>query len=96
MNKISYKGGTVVMKLKLESVLALLTVAAEKCKPKWSLLQTLKRGRQNYYFIPVGHCLCSLLLLCHHVGLTPIIGLIGFSLMLLLANDSALLWGWQK
>lgn len=54
MNKISYKWGKVVMKLKLESVLALLTVAAEKCKPKWTLLQTLKCSRQNYYFIPCG------------------------------------------
>lgn len=84
------------MKSRLEPVLALLTVAAEKCKPKWTPFQTLKCRRQNYYFICSGHCLCSLLLLCHHVGLTPIIGLIGFSLMLLLANDSALLRGWQK
>lgn len=54
MNKISYKGEKVVMKSKLESVLALLTDAAEKCKPKWTPLQTLKSSRQNYYFIPCG------------------------------------------
>lgn len=42
------------MELELESVLALLTVTVEKRKPKWTLLQTLKRSRQNYYFIPRG------------------------------------------
>lgn len=54
MNKISYKREKFVMKSRLEPVLALLTVAAEKRKPKWTPFQTLKCRRQNYYFIRSG------------------------------------------
>lgn len=92
MNEISYKGEKLLWNWNLR---LLLTVAAEKCKPKWTVLQTLKCSRQNYYFIPCGP-LSLFALLCHRVSLTPVICLIGFSLMLLLANDSAFPWGWQK